>query len=130
MRLTASIALFLVLMTKSWPLTADAQGEPCTFVGTTSEGEPLFICDDDEWLTSPLCDPRIAGDCTGNEIPYPGPAAGRPPVPYRGGQPGPAAGPPPVGAAGASPRGAAGPWPHNAAGGAPTALGQPRAKGR
>ena len=102
--------------------TASAQPEQCRLVGTTSEGEPLVVCEEDQWMTVPICDPRIPGDCTGNEMPYPGPRAGRPEMPYRGGRAGPPAGPPPVGAAGAPPVGAAGPSPLNAAGAPPSGL--------
>ena len=128
MRFEPLLPLITVFVMQAWPLDVHAQNEPCIFVGTTSEGDPLFVCEEDQWLTAPICDPRIPGDCTGNEIPYPGPTRGRPPIPYQGGQPGPAAGPPPLGAAGPPPHGAAGPSPRNAAGSPPTILGQSRSR--
>lgn len=126
MRFEFLFSFIAALVMQSWPLQVEAQSDACIFVGTTSEGDPLFVCEEDQWLTAPICDPRIPGDCTGNEIPYPGPAAGSPPMPYRGGRPGPAAGPPPLGAAGPAPRGAAGESPRNAAGSPPSVLGQSR----
>jgi hypothetical protein len=122
MRFAFLFSLSAVFAMQALPLDADAQSEPCIIVGRTSEGGPLVVCEEDQWLTAPICDPRIAGDCTGNEIPYPGPAAGRPPLPYRGGQPGPAAGPAPLGATGPSPHNAAGESPRAAAGPPPSTL--------
>jgi hypothetical protein len=126
MRNTPLLWIIIVAFSVVFPPMVAAQPDSCRVVGATSEGEPLFVCEEDQWLTVPICDPRIAGDCTGNEMPYPGPSTGRPPMPYRGGRPGPAAGQPPVGAAGGSPIGAAGRSPRNAAGAPPTTLGQTR----